>query len=382
MIDTGKLSITLNYAAEKVHNVTIESTRPLHISRLFLGKTPEHTLTLLPLLFNVCGTAQAYAAFTALTQALTIETHSIANTARQLLLSIEIIREHCWWLFIHKDKAKLAPFIQLVQQFKQALFINGNAFSLTSQLQINHTRLAELIEQVTQALTIVFANQRTALLVINDEVELIQWLENNNSIPAVLLNELLKNNNLQLGRSDLALLPILHDKELNDYLTQHYTADFSYAPIWQNKACETSCLNRQQEQTLIAELLKSYGNSVITRIVSRFIELAAMPELLKQYSIALQQAELVLKPNSINPNIGLAQIQASRGLLIHRVELIKGIISHYQIIAPTEWNFHAHGVVANSLQQLCAEDKTCLKQQASLIIKAIDPCVAFELIIL
>jgi Ni,Fe-hydrogenase I large subunit len=57
------------------------------------------------------------------------------------------------------------------------------------------------------------------------------------------------------------------------------------------------------------------------------------------------------------------------------------MISHYQIIAPTEWNFHPKGVVASSLQQLIVKDKSILRQQAALVINAIDPCVGFELLI-
>lgn len=381
LIDTGKLIIKLCCRGDlnrpyTISNVSIQSTRPLHISRLFIGKTPQQVLTLLPLLFNVCGIAQAYAAFSALNQALNIEINSTANTARQLLLNVEIIREHCWWLLINRDKTKLSPFIALVSQFKQALFVNGDAFSLNSQLQVNHQQLAVLIKQLELELNPLFNQQRLEFLALKTKSELMQWLACNNSLIAIVLNELADNK--CLGKSDIGLLPVLDNTVLNDYLLQQNTAEFSYYPNWQNKPYETTCVNRHKNQLLIAELLNTYGNSVFTRLISRFIELAQAVELLKQYSIELTQASNYYHC-AIIANTGLAQVQASRGLLIHRVELIAGIISRYQIIAPTEWNFHPQGVVAQSLKQLTAPNKNLLKAQAGLIINAIDPCVAFEL---
>ncbi len=66
-------------------------------------------------------------------------------------------------------------------------------------------------------------------------------------------------------------------------------------------------------------------------------------------------------------------------MLIHNVALKSGIISYYQIIAPTEWNFQPNGIAALSLQQLTAPNKALLQQQAAMLINAIDPCVGFEL---
>lgn len=57
------------------------------------------------------------------------------------------------------------------------------------------------------------------------------------------------------------------------------------------------------------------------------------------------------------------------------------MISPYQIIAATEWNFHPQGVAAAASQHLIAADKSTLQQQAASVINAIDPCVVFELLI-
>ena len=379
MIDAGQLQITLSVSAQKVQGVEITSTRPLHTSRLFIGKTPEQTLALLALLFYVCGIAQAFAAHTALSQALGLDENPAATLARQVLLDVEIIREHSWWLLINRDKARLAPFIHLPNQFKKVLFKNGNAFSLNSQLQIDHAQLDKLISQLENAVNDTFAGQRLSWLALQHLDNLHAWLHNNTSIPALMLHEIIENNDQNLGHTELNLLPLLDNHQLHQYLSQHNAADFSRTPSWQGQCYETSCLNRQQNHPLIADLLQQHGNSVFTRLASRLLELASLPDRLQQHSKDLMTASPLKDWQSYFSKTGLAQIQASRGLLIHNVALKSGIISHYQIIAPTEWNFQPNGIAALSLQQLTAPNKTLLQQQAAMLINAIDPCVGFEL---
>jgi len=376
MIDAGKLHITLNYAAKKVQQVNIQSTRPLHISRLFIGKTPEQTLTILPLLFNVCGVAQSFAAVTALSNALNKKENMAFTLTRQMLVNVEMLREHCWWLLINRDKTQLAPFMQCLNQFKSALFINRNAFSLNSQLQINEKLLENLILQLENSLNQIFAEQRLDFLAIKNADNLLQFLKNNASIPANLLNELFELQYQSVGRTEFSLLPELTEVELNEYIAQQNTDELSRFPTWKNQCYESSCLNRQQFNPLISDLLQKNGNGLLTRFAARLCELANLADVIKQNAAALKMASPLIDSKSC-----LAQVQTSRGLLIHRVELHHGVIKNYQIIAPTEWNFHPRGVVALSLQQLTASNTTLLQQQARLLINALDPCVSFTVLI-
>jgi uptake hydrogenase large subunit len=247
---------------------------------------------------------------------------------------------------------------------------------LNSQLQINDKLLESLISQLENSLNKIFAGQRFNFLAIENANDLLQWLKNNHSIPAALLNKLFELQYQSLGRTELSLLPELNDKELSQYLSQQNAEEFIRFPTWQHKCYETSCLNRQQYQPLITDLLRNYGNGLLTRLAARLVELVNIPDLIKQ-NIAEIRTGSPLKDYQSS----LAQVQNSRGLLIHRVALKQDKIADYQIIAPTEWNFHPQGVAALSLQQLTAPTKTLLEQQARLIINALDPCVGFELLI-
>jgi hypothetical protein len=117
---------------------------------------------------------------------------------------------------------------------------------------------------------------------------LVEWLKNNSSLPAILLNELLLNQYHDLGRTELSLLPALNGNDLRNYLSQQNADELSRFPTWHGVCYESSCLNRQQFNPLIADLLQNYGNGLLTRLASRLLELASLPDLLRQHAAELR----------------------------------------------------------------------------------------------
>jgi Ni,Fe-hydrogenase I large subunit len=66
----------------------------------------------------------------------------------------------------------------------------------------------------------------------------------------------------------------------------------------------------------------------------------------------------------------------ARGLLLHWVQLDpQGRVAAYQMLAPTEWNFHPQGSLAQALRQLAPDDGT----SATLLAQAFDACVACQI---
>lgn len=84
------------------------------------------------------------------------------------------------------------------------------------------------------------------------------------------------------------------------------------------------------------------------------------------------------------PRQGLAWVEMARGLLIHQVTLDQAapgtvpVVRACQVLAPTEWNFHAEGVAAQALAGLPA-DAPDLPARVQLLMAAFDPCVPFDI---
>jgi len=81
---------------------------------------------------------------------------------------------------------------------------------------------------------------------------------------------------------------------------------------------------------------------------------------------------------------GIAWVEMARGLLVHQVaiQVADGAarVGACRVLAPTEWNFHPLGVVAQRIAALdgtqAAEDN---ERRVRLLMAAFDPCVPFEL---
>jgi hypothetical protein len=81
------------------------------------------------------------------------------------------------------------------------------------------------------------------------------------------------------------------------------------------------------------------------------------------------------------PGEGLAWCEMARGLLVHRIEL-DGVadgdarVVRCDVLAPTEWNFHPAGPVAQALAATADDSDDA---QARLLAAAFDPCVAIRI---
>jgi len=378
----GEITIELNHRAGKVETVRIASTRP-DAARVLVGKSPEQVLSMVPLLFSLCGNAQAYAALQACRAAMGMPAEPEADSARECLVQLEIVREHAWRILLDwpgllgqpAEKVAVADLLKLYRQFKSCLFKAGEAFRLNSRLQIDIVSFQDLLDKLTGLIDqAIFAGSLCEFLAVTDEAQLRDWLDGNAALAAQLLNVLYKRDWLALGDSAVACLPELAQAELNLYLQDADLSAFCRAPQWQGRCYESTPLSRQQASPLLTDLRSRYGNGLLPRFVAVLSEVAAIPHGLKP--------SLETMSTYAADGVGLAQVQAARGLLIHRLVLRQGRVYDYRIVAPTEWNFHPDGVLAQGLKSLQAADADGLRQQAEWLINAVDPCVQYRLVLI
>ncbi|MBE9550139.1 MAG: nickel-dependent hydrogenase large subunit, partial [Proteobacteria bacterium] len=255
----------------------------------------------------------------------------------------------------------------------------GKAFSLHSSLDVNYSNLEKLINELQQYLQkYVFSIQPLDWLEQKDLAATMHWFEHSNTIASQAVSHIYNNGWSAQGKCNCRHLPDLNGRQLLEQFDKDNSDHFIARPQWQQHCFETTVLSRQASQTLIQSLFQNFQNSLLTRWLARLVDLAKIPQ---QLGILMKNLEMqsMHMSSSQYQNLGLAQVETARGRLIHRVEIKHGLISKYQILAPTEWNFHPQGVVAQSLAGLKTNNRKELEQLARLIINAIDPCVGYKL---
>ena len=382
----GRIKIEMSPNPKGGLSVEIQSNRPVHASQIMIGKTPEQVLDLLPLMFSVCGIAQARGSLKAIMQQLDIPTSQAHEKAREMLVIAETAREHLFRIFMDWPELfniprnnQLFPFItSLIKRMSEALFKSAKAFKLDSELQLDRPQLNQLIDEIKQQLSShVFQCPVDEWLTLKGIEEMTLWATGNKGIAAMSIQTILNNNWQVQGYLLSSALPELDVEKLTERFHHSSVKHFIEQPDWDGQLYETTPLSRQKSHPMIQSLQNSHGNTLITRWVARLVDLATIPQQLRRILHEINgSTDDTFKPTAAH---GIAQIEAARGKLIHHVEIEHDQITQYQILAPTEWNFHPKGLIQQSLSHIRSSDKKEIEHIARLLINAIDPCVGYDL---
>jgi hypothetical protein len=347
----GRLHITLHYAQEKgecrVCAVNIHSNRLRLRSQFFTGRPVETVPKLVGLLFSLCGTAQSVASARACEQALGQTPDPETERQRDLQVKAETLFEHL---------------LRLSQDWPKALGIEP------------------LPATALQPLLTLKRDPQSALPLVG------KWIDQNLTPKLETLQTRIQQNGWErLGDHPLQTLPDLPDEWWKSRLTATDAETFMAMPDVDGQACETSALPRQWNKPELQPWKAAYGNGLLTRLQARVLDMRECLEenppqspFFKGGSEEARQSHKV-PPFEKGGTGGISLLQTPRGLLVHRITQQNGLIQNYQIVAPTEWNFHPHGSLQKMLTTLTGKDETDLAQQARILITALDPCVDYQL---
>lgn len=380
----GGLRIALDLSGEQdryaVSGVTLQSNRPVHAASVLQGKSLAETLQTLPLLFSVCAQAQACASVRALENAKSVSSGTQAEHVRLCLVDLETLHEHLWRILLDwpellgepPQRTAMAEMAGLRREFGAALNPLGEAFAFGgSALECDAAvmrglwgRLLALLERA------LFGVPPAEWLNLATCADLKNWSKAQETLAARMLRQILESGWAGAGACHSAALPrLLSGSELASALRER---SFVERPQWRGECCETSALSRSHSP-LLADLKTRFGNGLLSRLAATLHEVARL-------------AVNLLVPGRIGPDamansagLGIGQVAAARGQLVHRVALDQhDRVIDYRILAPTEWNFHPRGVVVNGLAALTGS-KAEIEQQARLLVTVIDPCVGYDL---
>lgn len=370
----GDLTVTLTHDGCAVRRVDVQSTRPQVAARLLTGKTALDAATTVPLLFAVCGGAQGAAAASALAAA-GAAGFAGNSAARAAGIVVESLQEGFWHLLIGWPNAMASqPNVTPVTAARYLIATSARTpegADLLGDAAAMRT-LADGLAQIARKA--IFGIKPDAFLELDGVAGLAAWAAQADTLPARLLRHVMADA-VANAHDDTALMPPASGEWLATTVAPALATQlgFAQAPAIAGVPLETGALARMQGQPLVAACARHYGRDAVTRIVARLVEIpAALAELSGGPTGPSPRVQSVALPDGT----GLGAVETARGLLLHRARLHDECVVEYQIVAPTEWNFHPQGALVRALTGSAANDEPALLRRARLAVHTLDPCVA------
>ncbi len=159
------------------------------------------------------------------------------------------------------------------------------------------------------------------------------------------------------------------------------------APRLDGRVVETGALARQlvDAHPLALDLLRVEGSSVRSRVVARALELARLPGAMLRWVEEIEPAApFSVGDAPVRDGSWSGLVEAARGGLGHWLRVRDGRIAHYQIVAPTTWNFSPRdaagtpGPLEQALEgtPIGAEGDAAASVWVQLVLRSFDPCMA------
>jgi hypothetical protein len=373
----GAIHIRLAVRNGIFSDVEIRNRRLLTATAPLAGRPAGEVPALVASLFSICRMAQGLASAEALEQALGLVPSAAQQAARRLLIAGETVLEHAgrvcldWTELLGEPPAlgelkllrgALADLHRLVCPAGDWMRPGGG------RLQIDVAALRDCLGGVAAGLDrVVFGR-----LPPQDEERWAAWLAAGETVAARLAARLSADGLAGYGATTLPLLPPFDRDQLEARLAADASGDFIGRPDWDGAFCYTGPLARLEDHPLVAGIVASHGRGLLAQLTARVVEMGRLLREMQDFGSGLCD-DYSSQSKSSGAN-GLAIVEAARGRLVHRVELNEGKVMRYQILAPTEWNFHPQGpLVQGLLGRPAGADP---KARARLVVAALDPCVA------
>ena len=377
MIDSG-IDIELQVDAGTISRVTVRNQRILTATLPLVGCPADAAGRQIARLFTVCRFAQAVAAAQAMEQATRLSVSPAQTAARGFLVLCETILEHGsraaldWPLLLGE-----APAMQAVKALRGALAdMHRVIYPDGDWMRPAGGRLAPDPGAVGQRLRSAEQVVRAAVFGGDPPLDGEAWRGwmGGQATPAARLAAAIEGQGLAgFGASDVTPLPGFCETALDQRLAGDIDGSFVARPVWRAAARHTGVLARRAAHPLVA----AQGRGLMAHLAARLVELALCLREMHDFADALcEDAGLLPVPKAADGH-GLGIVEAARGRLVHRVELQEGKVSRYQILAPTEWNFHPEGALVRGLVgQPAGLDPVW---RVRLLVTAFDPCVAYTI---
>lgn len=371
----GSLELSVRVAEGRIADLSIVNRRPLSIAAAFTGQSAEAAVNLCARLFSICRTAQGLASAQAVEQACGFKPSAMQSRARELLLLAETVLENTGrsllvWPELAGVPLRLPELKSLraaLADIHLALYPDGDwARPGGGRLVPDHPQLTRRLAQASQLVRdAVFGGEP-----ILDVAAWDGWVARDDLTGPAMARSISSRGWERCGASQVPVLPDIATAMLNCRLSAD-DGSFVALPTWEGSPRITGPYARYVDHPLVASL----GGGLLSRLAARLVELTQALRRLQDLVHSLEEdyGEHLASASGV----GLGVVEAARGRLVHRVELRDGTVSRYQILAPTEWNFHPDGAFRQGVLGLAAGDEPQLLLRH--LVAAFDPCVACKI---
>jgi len=324
----GEASLKI-YGDKVVDFVEIEFFQFRGIENYLRNRHYLDALVINPRICGICGHSHLIATAKAIESAFDAKISNKAQIIRQITLNLEIIENHIKWFYITlfptqiKDKKYLFKALKLSQKISKAIAL------LAGQYPHNSYAIAGGI--TTDPTYLEITKLKNILAEIDNEYNLLEDIE-------LFFQNIPK----EIGKS---LNKFLTSENLNVSEIKDNSDNFQNV-TYKNNYYEVGPLARMLDNPKIREIYNIYQDSIYTRIYARILE----GKILIEKNIELIEKIDLSEPSYIKPQIssnsGYSVIEAPRGVLIHKIEILHEKIANYQIIVPTQFNL-SNGTKSN-----------------------------------
>ncbi|UVO30641.1 nickel-dependent hydrogenase large subunit [Bradyrhizobium arachidis] len=351
----NEIDITVWLAGGSIADVAILPRSRPPVMRLFAGRPASSVLSALPRLFSLCLVAQQVAYLSA-AEAARGEGATVKTVQRRVTAIVaERLTELVRGLFVGRlalDGTSAAA----VRAVMQAATVLGGVASEGDR----GVAMREAVSQIRSALT--------ELGILRE----IQSPEPGRAPAATRLTSF-DGGPLSLPTIEQSFLSAADDLDVVGRLLIE-GASFSGAPELHGRIPETGVWARRAGREQIVPL----DSGPAERLKARVAEVARLFAWLDGAEGDLEDG--VIASYSLGTRRGAAAVECARGRLYHAIELDdEDRIVRFELLAPTEWNFHARGPLVQSLKGSLLGAGPRGQDAVRTLVGSFDPCVGFSL---
>jgi hypothetical protein len=356
--------------------IGLVSTRNPGVAAALAGRPVAEVPGLLRRLFPLCGTAHTVAAVTAIETALGIAPAAAQRAFRELMLAVEHAHAVAWRILM--DWPPLIGGAAHPRAYAAFLRASAPIAAGAERLQRIgggplHGARAELKDAAATLATMLaalFAEAADRTLAFD---ALQAALGRRSSVPARLIAH---------ARNDLPATYGQHDRPLfatadADWFAARLaeTPGFSAAPSLDGTPAEVGPLAACRHP-LVGAALAQWGAGLATRLLAAALDAPVVAERLRGACTRLADDEPA-EVATMRLGRGAGVVETARGPLAYWVEVAGGRVRTLRSVAPTEWNFQAHGPFCAALAAAPAVADPLAA--ARLLAASFDPCVPFRI---